>query len=67
MGMIAWIALLVLVGVVAWGILSTSAGRRPNNPDREAHDAEEQELKRLRSRGEIDDAEFVRRRAALHH
>ena len=62
MVMIAWIALLVLVGVVAWGIVSTSKAQRPRN------DAEEEEqLKQQKARGEINDVEFSRRMAALHH
>ena len=62
MVMIAWMALLVLVGVVAWGIVSTSKERPTKGADRE-----EEQLKQQRARGEINDAEFSRRMAALHH
>jgi uncharacterized membrane protein len=59
---IAWVALLALLGVVAWGILSMS-NTSPKEAEREA----EEQLKQQRARGEIDDAEFKRRMVALHH
>lgn len=62
--MLLGVAVIVLVGIVAWRVLGSSAGSSVGPPSGESP---EEILKCRYARGEIDDAEFEHRMSALHH
>jgi putative membrane protein len=56
-GLVAWLLLLILIGVVVWLVVRTLAQRSPMSSSSEA----EQVLRRRFAAGEIDGDEYERR------